>query len=138
MTDETAPVWLYDGGCVLCSAAVCYTLRWERRPDIRFVAIQSTEGRALAARHGIDADNPETFLFIEHGEALAKSDGVLALTQHLKGPARVIDALQLLPCAARDWLYDRVARSRYLWFGRRQACLLPDAAMRTRFVLPGE
>jgi hypothetical protein len=28
------------------------------------------------------------------------------------------------------------ARNRYDWFGRKQTCLVPDAATRARFVLP--
>jgi len=133
-----APIWLYDGDCVLCSASVAHTLRWERTPAIRFVAIQSGEGRALAARYGIDANNPETFLFVEDGVAHPKSDAVIALARRLNGPARAILALQILPHAWRDWLYDRLARNRYRWFGRRPNCLIPDAATRARFVLPGE
>jgi len=132
------PVWLYDSGCVLCSAAVAHTLRWERDPRIRFVAIQSREGRALAANHGIDPENPETFLFIEHGMAHPKLEGVIALARHLNGPGRMIIGLGILPRPARDWVYDRIARNRYRWFGKRESCLKPNAATRSRFVLPGE
>lgn len=130
------PIWLYDGVCVLCSGGVHYTLRHERDHAIRFVAIQSHEGRALAQAHGIDPDDPESFLFIEDGKALAKSDGVLALLAHLRGPARLLLAGAVLPKAIRDWLYDRVARNRYRLFGRKTACEMPDPAQRHRFSLP--
>lgn len=132
----SGPIWLYDGVCVLCSGAVQYTLRHEREPAIRFVAIQSREGRALAQAHGIDPDDPESFLFIEGGKALAKSDGVLALMRHLRGPARLLLVGAVLPRAIRDWLYDRVARNRYRWFGQKTACERPDPAQRHRFTLP--
>lgn len=130
------PVWLYDGVCVLCSGSVHYTLRHERDHAIRFVAIQSREGRTLAQAHGIDPDDPESFLFIEDGRALQKSDGVLALLAHLDGPARLLLAGAVLPRAMRDWLYDRVARNRYRLFGRKTACEMPDPAQRYRFSLP--
>ena len=134
--DTPGPIWLYDGVCVLCSGAVKYTLRHEREPAIRFVAIQSREGRALAQAHGINPDDPESFLFIEGGKALAKSDGVLALMRHLRGPARLLLVGAVLPRAIRDWLYDRVARNRYRWFGQKTACERPDPAQRHRFTLP--
>jgi predicted DCC family thiol-disulfide oxidoreductase YuxK len=70
---------------VLCSAAVRYTLDHERAPTIRFVAIQSGQGRALAKAHGIDAVNPDSFRFIENGHAFSKADGVMALARHLDG-----------------------------------------------------
>jgi predicted DCC family thiol-disulfide oxidoreductase YuxK len=136
MTNEPAPIWLYDGVCVLCSGGVRYTLRHERDHAIRFVAIQSAEGRALARRHGIDPDRPDSFLFVEHGQALAKSDGVIALAHHLGGPARLLPLGRFLPKRWRDWLYDRLARNRYRLFGRKQSCELPDPAQRHRFSLP--
>ena len=133
---SAAPIWLYDGVCVLCSGGVRYTLKHERDHAIRFVAIQSREGRSLALANGIDPDTPESFLFIENGQALAKSDGVLALLDHLDGPARLLLAGRLLPKPLRDWLYDRVARNRYRLFGQKTACEMPDPAQRHRFTLP--
>jgi predicted DCC family thiol-disulfide oxidoreductase YuxK len=136
MTSDAAPIWLYDGVCVLCSGGVRYTLRHERDHDIRFVTIQSREGRELAQAHGIDPDEPDSFLFIESGRALAKSDGVLALVRHLNGPARLLLLGQPLPKRWRDFIYDRVARNRYRLFGRKASCEMPDAAVRDRFTLP--
>lgn len=136
MTSNSAPIWLYDGVCVLCSGGVRYTLRHERDHAIRFVAIQSNEGRALAQAHGIDPDEPDSFLFIEGGRALPKSDGVLALARHLNGPARLLLLGRALPKAWRDWLYDRVARNRYQLFGRKVSCEMPAPATRHRFTLP--
>jgi predicted DCC family thiol-disulfide oxidoreductase YuxK len=131
-------IWLFDGVCLLCSGAVHYTLRHEKAPSIRFVAIQSEEGRVLALQHGIDPDEPDSFLFIEDGRALTKSDGVLALVQHLKGPARLAAIGRIFPRIWREWLYDWIARNRHRLFGRSETCLLPEVAMRGRFVLPDE
>jgi predicted DCC family thiol-disulfide oxidoreductase YuxK len=131
-----APIWLFDSVCVICSYSVRFTLRNERHPLIRFVAIQSAEGTLIAARHGLAADDPETFLFIEGGRALTKSDGVVALSRHLRWPARTIGWIGVLPRPVRDWLYDRLAKNRYRLFGRFQTCMVPDAAARARFALP--
>lgn len=137
MTENaTGSIWLYDGVCVLCSAAVQYVLRHERDHAIRFVAIQSGEGRRLAAHHGIDADDPATFLFIENSVALEKSAGVMALAAHVGGPGRLVLLGRFLPRRLRDVVYDFVARRRYRIFGKLSACMTPDAAMRRRFVLP--
>ncbi|MEP3276339.1 MAG: DCC1-like thiol-disulfide oxidoreductase family protein [Stappiaceae bacterium] len=130
------PVLLYDGVCVLCSRAVSYTLAHERTHTIRFVAIQSAEGGNLANQYGINPHNPDSFLFIEDRTALRKSDGVLALMQHLNGPARLFLWAKYLPRSLRDWCYDRLARNRYCLFGRKQACTVPDNTSRHRFILP--
>jgi hypothetical protein len=39
-----------------------------------------------------------------------------------------------LPRGLRDWLYDRVARNRYAWFGRDEACLLPTPELAARLL----
>jgi predicted DCC family thiol-disulfide oxidoreductase YuxK len=61
---------------------------------------------------------------------------VLALVEHLSGPARLLKLGRALPRALRDWFYDRIARNRYRLFGRKDACELPAPAQRHRFVLP--
>jgi predicted DCC family thiol-disulfide oxidoreductase YuxK len=132
----TAPVCLFDGVCVLCSGGVQYTLRHERDHEMRFVAIQSREGRALAQRHGVDPDQPDSFLFIENDVVMRKSDAVLGVVAHLGWPARLVLATRIVPRPLRDWLYDRLARNRYRLFGRKESCTLPDPGQRHRFSLP--
>ena len=133
----TAAIFLFDGVCMLCSRSVAFVLRHERAPVIRFVAIQSAEGRALASLHGIDPDTPESFLFIEDGLALPKSDGIAALAGHLRSPWSMIGGLiRILPRPVRDWFYDRIARNRYRLFGKREKCLIPAPEVRQRFALP--
>lgn len=131
-----APVCLFDGVCVLCSGGVQYTLRHERDHEMRFVAIQSREGRALAQRHGVDPDQPDSFLFIENDVVMRKSDAVLGIVAHLGWPARLLLAARILPRSLRDWLYDRLAQNRSRLFGRKESCSLPDPKQRHRFSLP--
>jgi predicted DCC family thiol-disulfide oxidoreductase YuxK len=136
MSDGAPPVMVFDGVCVFCSRSVAFILRHERKPLIRFVAIQSAEGRSLALRHGVDPDDPDSFLFIENGVAHPKSGGIIALARHLKAPGNALTTLAFLPRSLRDWLYDRVARNRYRLFGKRVSCMMPTAETRRRFALP--
>jgi predicted DCC family thiol-disulfide oxidoreductase YuxK len=129
-------IWLYDGLCAFCSWSVRFVMAHERRPSSRFVAIQSTLGRDIARRHGIDPDTPSSFLFIDNGRAYAKSDGLVAMAAHLRWPWRGLAWLRVVPRQARDRLYDVVARNRYRILGRRSACELPPPHVRARFVLP--
>jgi predicted DCC family thiol-disulfide oxidoreductase YuxK len=130
------PVWLYDGVCALCCWAVRYALRHEQAPVIRFVAMQSGEGRGLAKIYRLNPDDPKSFLFIEAGQAYAKGDAVLAIARYLRGPARLIGWARLLPRPVRDWLYDRIAGNRYRLLRRRPRCLMPDPGAGHRFTLP--
>lgn len=134
-------IWLYDGLCGFCDGSVRFFLAHERpapgsaSPCV-FVAIQSEAGRRLALRHGVDPNDPSTFLFIEDGVAHASSDGVIALARHLRQPWRLLALWRLLPKGFRDRQYGWVARNRYRIAGRKVRCGIPAPSLRARFVLP--
>ena len=124
--DSTAIV-LFDGVCVLCSRWYRFVHARDRAGRFRFVPIQQPEGRALAERHGIDPADPQTFVLIEDNGVRFRSDAALAILARLPH-WRWTSALRVVPASLRDRVYDAVARNRYRWFGRLDACLLPAAS----------
>lgn len=124
---------LFDGDCVLCSRAAHFVHRHDVAQRFKFVAIQSDYGRTLAARFGIDADNPETNAAIVAGAAHFKGDAALAVLGQLPH-WRWTSVARKLPRALRNWLYDRIARNRYRMFGRRERCWAGDPALAARIV----
>jgi len=135
-TDASAPdgLMLFDGMCNFCSASVNLALALDRRGVIRFCPIQSAYGRALAQRHGLDPDDPSTFVFFDGGTPKLRSSGALALAARLPPPWRWARFAAAAPPAWRDGVYDWIAANRYRLFGRRDVCRLPTEAERTRFV----
>jgi predicted DCC family thiol-disulfide oxidoreductase YuxK len=130
------PVWLFDATCLLCSGAVRYVLKHEMNPGMRFVAIQSADGRKLAMQYQIDPDDPLSFLFVDGGTGYTASDGVFQLLTHVSGWARLLRVFRVVPKAVRDPVYYWIARHRYRVFGRSDNCMVPDPAVRDRFHLP--
>jgi predicted DCC family thiol-disulfide oxidoreductase YuxK len=128
------PVLVFDGVCLLCSASVAFVLRHDRRGRIRFAAMQSSAGRKLLEAHGLDADDPLSFLFVAEGKGHTQSDAILRLVGSFGGAWRLVGVLRVLPRVLRDALYRLIANNRYRWFGRRDTCLMPDAAVRERFL----
>lgn len=129
---------LFDGECRFCSASVDLALDLDRRAVLRFTPIQSPYGRQLAAAHGLDPDDPTTFVFFENGRPLQQSEGVLALAARLTWPWRWATAFRVIPRSWRDAAYGVVARNRYRWFGRRDACRMPRPGEAERFVLEAD
>jgi predicted DCC family thiol-disulfide oxidoreductase YuxK len=99
----------------------------------RLVAIQSEAGRELARRFHINADEPETYAVVLEGKAYFKSDASLVLARTIPGWRSVLMA-RIAPRFVRDAAYDVIARNRYRWFGKRAACLTPDAGLRSRII----
>jgi predicted DCC family thiol-disulfide oxidoreductase YuxK len=124
---------LFDGDCVLCSRSAHFVHERDAAQRFKFVAIQSEYGRALAARFGIDADNPETNATVADGVAHFKADAALAVLARLPH-WRWTRIARALPRAFRNWLYDRIARNRYQVFGRRERCWAGDPAFATRIL----
>jgi len=126
--DESGPIIVFDGHCVLCSANARFVLRHDKRRRFRLAATQSEAGAALHARFGLNRGALETIVVVENGRALTESEAVLAIAAGLGWPWRAAAAARLVPRALRDPLYRWIARNRYRWFGRRETCWRPDPA----------
>lgn len=135
MSPDNAPVIVFDGVCVLCSRWVDFILRHDRAGTFRLAAMQGEHGRRLLERHGLDADDPTSFLLVQDGRGYTNTDAIARILRQLGGawPAAGIGMLGL-PRALRDRLYRSLARNRYRWFGKRDSCRLPDPAQAWRFI----
>jgi predicted DCC family thiol-disulfide oxidoreductase YuxK len=122
---STQAVVLFDGVCVLCSGWLSFVTARDKQRRFRFMAIQSAEGRAMAQRHGIDPDDPDTLALVIGDRMHVRSDAVLRIAAALPH-WRWTALLRLVPRQLRDAVYATVARNRYRWFGRLDACALPD------------
>lgn len=49
-------------------------------------------------------------------------------------PWSLVRVFSVIPAGLRDWLYQHVARNRYRIFGKKAECMVPDQAVRNRFI----
>jgi predicted DCC family thiol-disulfide oxidoreductase YuxK len=134
--DDTQPLIIFDGLCVLCSTGVQWMLRRDPNGATRFAAIQEPVPQALYRHYGLDAQRFDTFLVLVDGVPQIKWAGALAAARTLPAPWRWLGtAGRLVPNLVGDPLYDWVQRNRLIWFGRRETCLVPSAPQRARFCL---
>jgi predicted DCC family thiol-disulfide oxidoreductase YuxK len=114
---------------------VRFVLEHDRHAHFKLAAMQTPTGRALLAMHGIDPDDPVTFLVIDDGQALTDTDALICALTRFGGAWRICAAsLRLLPRTLRNSLYRYLARNRYRFFGRRSECLLPAPEHANRFL----
>jgi predicted DCC family thiol-disulfide oxidoreductase YuxK len=133
-SDGAHRVVLFDGVCVLCSRFVRFLIKRDRRGVLRFAALQGPAGNRLRAAHPGAPPAGDSVLYRRYGTWYAQSDAVLRIIADLGGAWRLALVLLLVPGALRDTVYNRVARSRYRWFGRTDDCLVPGPAVRERFL----
>jgi len=127
---------LFDGVCNLCNGFVQFVIRHDPAGHFHFASLQSEAGRALLAAYGIQAvtTDPESVVLITGGKVYSHSTAVLRIMRRLGGAWMLLYVGMLLPRFVRDAAYRFIARNRYRWFGREEACMLPTPALTQRFL----
>ncbi len=131
---DQRPLIVFDGVCVLCSGFARFVAARDLERRFQFTAAQSPLGQGLYRHFDLDTVNYETNLLVADGRVFAKMAAFGGIMARLGQPWRLAAAIDRLPGAHADGLYDRIARNRYRLFGRRNACILPDATWRDRVI----
>lgn len=147
--DPKPAILLFDGVCSLCNGVVDFVIEHERAgAGVKFAALQSDGARELldprvgaersrelrAERPDGGADDPGTVVLVLGDAVFERSTAVLHLATFLRWPWRLVQVGWLLPRFVRDALYEWVARHRYAWFGKKEACRIPTPEERARFL----
>ena len=131
---QEVPLLLFDGECNLCHGAVQFVLKRDRTQRFRFAALRSTSGQQAIAAAGVAGPLPDSMVLVHRGRLHVKSGAALRVAKLLPFPWPLAFVFWLVPSLLRDLVYAFVARHRYRWFGKRQACWVPTAALRARFL----
>ena len=123
----------FDGWCNLCNGFVRFLLARDRRRHYRFATLQGETARLRLGERFTTAD-PQTVVLEEPKRFRVRSDAVLAILSGLGGGWRLAGLLRIIPRPLRDALYDFIARKRFAWYGRREACRVPTPEERERLL----
>ena len=133
-----APVLLYDGLCGFCDGTVRFILEHDRRGALRFATLQGDFARGVIERHA-ELAGVDSLVLVERGASgeeriYVRSEGALQVAKYLGGAWTLARGLRIVPRFLRDLVYDGFARVRYRVFGRYDACPIPSAEQRARFI----
>ena len=127
-------VIVFDGECVLCSAFFRFVVRHDRQRRFRFLIAQTDKGEALYQRLGLKSADYETNLVFTNGRLHRELRAFAAVMDRLGWPWRALSVTRFVPEPLAGWLYRAIATNRYRIFGRYDACMVPDQAVRDRFI----
>lgn len=136
---EQSILVLYDGVCALCNGIVKFLVARDRGDRFRFLALQSELGREVVRARGGDPDEISTLYVItapgRAGEQVYVRGraGIRAVTA-AGGGWRLLNLLRILPTFLLDLGYRMVASRRYRIAGRLEACPVPPAEHRHKFL----
>lgn len=131
--NQATNVILFDGVCNLCNGLVKFMFKYDKKAIFSFASLQSDVAIKLMKEAGM-VNVPDSVVVIKEGKPLVKSDAALYIANRLGGLYRLLVIFRLIPKSVRDKMYDEIAKRRYNWFGRREACMLPSEEQKKRFL----
>jgi predicted DCC family thiol-disulfide oxidoreductase YuxK len=96
--------------------------------------LQSEKGKAIVARHNLDPENLQTVILLENGRIYTRSTAALRIARKLKGGWKLFYAFIVVPALIRDMGYNLIAKYRYKWWGKQDACMVPTPEIRKKFL----
>ncbi|EDY81269.1 conserved hypothetical protein [Verrucomicrobiia bacterium DG1235] len=130
--DVGRKIVFFDGVCGVCNWSVDWLLRLDDERVLWFSPIQGETAKALLPKER--REDVDTICFWDGERLFTRTDALLEIGRALGGVWRVFYVLKVIPAEWRDWAYDAFARRRYKWFGKREACRIPTAGERERFL----
>ena len=126
---------LFDGICNLCNRSIQFVIKRDRNDEFRFATLQGALGRRLVQERNIDTSKIDSIILIEPGVAYyTKSTAALQIADSFGGWWKITNVLNLIPRQLRDIVYDWVAKNRYNWYGKKDACMVPTPELRDKFL----
>ncbi|TSA41444.1 MAG: DUF393 domain-containing protein [Verrucomicrobiales bacterium] len=126
---------LYDGVCGMCDRTVQFLLKNDVTRTLKFAALQGDTARQRA---DLPNDLKSVAFVANHGttqeQIYFRSEAVLRMLDQIGGFWRVVSWLRVVPRPVRDAIYDAIAKRRYQWFGKFDACHIPSPELRDRFL----
>jgi len=131
--DPEFPVLFFDGYCHLCDRSVQFVLRFDRKKRIRFAALQSDYATRFFTKQSFHPVNDSLILWYK-GKFFEQSDAALRIAGLMGFPVHLLVVLYVFPGSLRNVVYRWIAKNRFKWLGKRDACRMPEPGERNRFL----
>lgn len=127
----------FDGVCNLCNYWVQFVDKMDNKKTISLCHLQNSLGNIIQEEifRKNSIKNLSTIIFYFEGRIYLKSTAVLKVMSLTSGKLSFFyKFLLLLPTFFRDFCYDIVGRTRYLFFGKSKECQIPNKNILSRFI----
>lgn len=126
---------LFDGVCNLCDASVQFVIKHDANDLFRFAALQSETGQNIIQQFNIDTRKMDSILLYSPENGISnKSTAALKIASKLGFPRNLLVVFLIVPAFIRNWVYDYIARNRYQWYGKKEECMVPTKALKSKFI----
>jgi predicted DCC family thiol-disulfide oxidoreductase YuxK len=128
------PILFFDGVCNLCQSSVQFIITRDGIGQFKFASLQSNLFKDNFPELVPKNEVWESLVLLENGRIYSKSTAALRVAKRLPFPYPLFYFLMILPRFLRDAMYQYIAKNRYRWFGKKDACWLPTPDLKARFL----
>tara|TARA_R110000850_G_scaffold89765_1_gene191873 strand:+ start:158 stop:559 length:402 start_codon:yes stop_codon:yes gene_type:complete len=132
--NKSHKIILFDGVCNLCNGAVTYIIKRDNKNVFKFAALQSEIGQKLTSKFKIDTTKVDSIILIDGEKHYEKSSAALHIAKNFSGAYPLLFGFMIVPKFIRNAVYDYIAKNRYKWFGKMESCMIPTAALKSKFL----
>jgi predicted DCC family thiol-disulfide oxidoreductase YuxK len=125
---------LFDGVCNLCNSSIQFIIKHDKAAKFKFAPLQSPLAAERLSVLKLGNAPFSSIIYVENDEVYQKSTAALKIAKHLDGAWPLLYAFMIVPKFIRDRVYDFIAKNRYKWFGKTEACWLPTPELKARFL----
>jgi len=130
---DSRHIVIFDGVCNFCNSSVNFIIKRDPTGIFAFTPMQSGLAKELMRKHNINT-SIDTFMLIKNDQCYVFSTAALEITKGLTGFWYLFNGFRIVPVVIRDFIYKAFARNRYVLFGKREICIVPNDEVRSRFV----
>ena len=100
-----------------------------------FTALQSEAGKEVIKAYNIDTEKTDSILLYTPEKGIDyKSTAALKIATQLGFPQNLMSVFFIIPPFIRNWVYDYIAKNRYKWYGKKEACMIPTPELQEKFL----
>ncbi len=125
---------LFDGVCNFCNNSINFVIKHDKKNYFKFAPLQSERGGELLDKYKISRAETDSVVVVENEKAYTHSTAALRIAKGLGGIWSLAYIFIVVPKFIRDAAYNLIARNRYKWFGKKDACMLPTPEIRGKFL----
>ena len=120
-------VLLMDGDCGLCTRSAVFLHPRLRDPEsMRFIAIESNEGRSIISDFPQKLRDADTVYLVRNGQPYMRSSAAIRCLLYLKWHYRILYPFAwIVPLPLRNLVYRIVAKYRLKFFSQPEVCIFP-------------
>ena len=133
-SSSDSKIILFDGVCNFCNYWVNFIIDHDKQNIFKFAALQSEKGRELLDKFELPKDDFDSFILISQNKVYKKSSAAFEIAKQLNGQLRIFAPFRFLPKTLTDFVYDLVAKNRYKFFGKKEACRIPTLEEKAKFL----